>query len=151
MRKGLIFLVLAMFFGSACGAERAEPVSSGIRLEIDGRALEVSWEGNASVEALKGLLSGGELSLQASAYGGFEQVAALPEQLESDDRRQTAAPGDIMLYGGSSIVVFYGSNSWSYTRLGRIEGLSGTELTELLGGSRVTLRLSLREGSGVQA
>lgn len=109
---------------------------------MDGRPLEAIWEDNASVEALKALAVGG-LELTAEPYGGFEQVAALPERIVREDRQTTAQPGDIMLYNGSSIVLFYGSNSWSYTRLGRISGLDEAELTELLGGGGVNITLSV--------
>ncbi len=109
---------------------------------MDGRPLEAIWEDNASVEALKALAVGG-LELTAEPYGGFEQVAALPERIVREDRQTDAQPGDIMLYNGGSIVLFYGSNSWSYTRLGRISGLDEAELAELFGGGGVTLTLSV--------
>lgn len=85
----------------------------------------------------------GGLELTAEPYGGFEQVAALPERIVRGDRQTTAQPGDIMLYSGGSIVLFYGSNSWNYTRLGRISGLDEAELTELLGGDGVNITLSV--------
>lgn len=157
-RGGIMLLVLAMAFGAGCGSAGAEPPEGGLELAddsapaeppegelelaVDGRPLEAIWEDNASVEALKALAVGG-LELTAEPYGGFEQVAALPERIVRDDRQTTAQPGDIMLYNGSSIVLFYGSNSWSYTRLGRISGLDEAELAELFGGGGVTLTLSV--------
>lgn len=153
-----MLLVLAMAFGAGCGSAGAEPPEGGLELAddsapaeppegelelaVDGRPLEAIWEDNASVEALKALAVGG-LELTAEPYGGFEQVAALPERIVRDDRQTTAQPGDIMLYNGSSIVLFYGLNSWSYTRLGRISGLDEAELAELFGGGGVTLTLSV--------
>lgn len=157
-RGGIMLLVLAMAFGAGCGSAGAEPPEGGLELAddsapaeppegelelaVDGRPLEAIWEDNASVEALKALAVGG-LELTAEPYGGFEQVAALPERIVRDDRQTTAQPGDIMLYNGGSIVLFYGSNSWSYTRLGRISGLDEAELAELFGGGGVTLTLSV--------
>ena len=157
-RGGIMLLVLAMAFGAGCGSAGAEPPEGGLELAddsapaeppegelelaVDGRPLEAIWEDNASVEALKALAVGG-LELTAEPYGGFEQVAALPERIVRDDRQTTAQPGDIMLYNGSSIVLFYGLNSWSYTRLGRISGLDEAELAELFGGGGVTLTLSV--------
>ena len=78
-----------------------------------------------------------------SMYGGFEQVGALGTDLPSSDINITTKPGDIMLYTGSNIVVFYGSNSWSYTRLGHIENKSDEELKDLLGGNNVEITLSV--------
>lgn len=153
-----MLLVLAMALGAGCGSAGAEPPEGGLELAddsapaeppegelelaVDGRPLEAIWEDNASVEALKALAVGG-LELTAEPYGGFEQVAALPERIVREDRQTTAQPGDIMLYNGSSIVLFYGSNSWSYTRMGRISGLDEAELAELFGGGGVTLTLSV--------
>lgn len=141
-RGGIMLLVLAMAFGAGCGSAGAEPPEGGLELAVDGRQLEVIWEDNDSVEALKALAVGG-LELTAEPYGGFEQVAALPERIVREDRQTDAQPGDIMLYNGGSIVLFYGSNSWSYTRLGRISGLDEAELAELFGGGGVTLTLSV--------
>ena len=141
-RGGIMLLVLAMALGAGCGSAGAEPPEGELELAVDGRPLEAIWEDNASVEALKALAVGG-LELTAEPYGGFEQVAALPERIVRDDRQTTAQPGDIMLYNGGSIVLFYGSNSWSYTRLGRISGLDEAELAELFGGGGVTLTLSV--------
>ena len=137
-----MLLALAMALGAGCGSAGAEPPEGELELAVDGRPLEAIWEDNASVEALKALAVGG-LELTAEPYGGFEQVAALPERIVRDDRQTDAQPGDIMLYNGSSIVLFYGSNSWSYTRLGRISGLDEAELAELFGGGGVTLTLSV--------
>lgn len=141
-RGGLMLLALAMALGAGCGVVPAEPPEGVLELAVDGRPLEVIWEDNASVEALK-TLAGGGLELAAEPYGGFEQVAALPERIVREDRQTDARPGDIMLYNGGSIVLFYGSNSWSYTRLGRISGLDEAELAELLGGGGVNITLSV--------
>ena len=77
-----------------------------------------------------------------SKYGGFEQVGSLGRQLPSDDVQTHTEAGDIVLYSGSKIVVFYGSNSWEYTRLGRITDKSGAELAELLGNEDTTVTIS---------
>ena len=117
-----------------------------ISLSIAGQPLTVEWEDNASVDALRELLESGPLSVQLSQYGGFEQVGALGTSLPRNDVRTTTEPGDIVLYSGNQIVIFYGSNSWAYTRLGRITGMSGEELSALLGVENVTAVLSNAEG-----
>ena len=87
---------------------------------------------------------GQPLSIQMSMYGGFEQVGSLGTSLTREDERTTTQAGDIVLYSGNQIVVFYGSNSWAYTRLGRITDKSAGELEELLGNGDVTITLELR-------
>jgi hypothetical protein len=75
-------------------------------------------------------------------YGGFEQVGPIGQSIASNDEQTTTSPGDIVLYSGDQIVIFYGSNSWSYTRLGRID-LSETEMEELLGNGDVTTEITV--------
>ncbi len=111
-----------------------------MKLFINDTEVPVSWEDNASVEALRQLLP---LTVDMSMYGGFEQVGPLGQSIPRNDRQTTTAPGDIMLYSGSQIVIFYGSNAWSYTRLGHVE-LSQKEMAALLSHGDVTLRLTLQ-------
>ncbi len=112
-----------------------------LTLAINGEALSVTWEDNASVEALKELVSSGAVTVQMSKYGGFEQVGPLGASLPRDDVQTTTGPGDIVLYSGNQIVVFYGSNSWAYTRLGHIDGKTVQELARLLGNGDVTVTI----------
>lgn len=109
-----------------------------MRLKIDNTAVPVVWEENASVEALRELLP---LTVQMSMYGGFEQVGALGQSLPREDEQTTTNYGDIVLYSGNQIVVFYGSNSWSYTMLGHVE-LTQPELEELLSHGDVTITIT---------
>lgn len=95
------------------------------------------------MSALKELAADGNLTIKAHQYGGFEQVGSLPQRIESNDVHMTAEPGDIMLYSSNSVVVYYGTNTWAYTKLGHIENLSEAELQELLSGETVTLTFSL--------
>lgn len=117
--------------------------NTNLTLSVDGTQLRVKWENNASVLALKELAADGNLTIKAHQYGGFEQVGSLPQRIESNDVHMTAEPGDIMLYSSNSVVVYYGTNTWSYTKLGHIENLSEAELQELLSGETVTLTFSL--------
>lgn len=110
-------------------------------MKINDKAVDVTWEENASVEELKGLAQTG-LTISMSMYGGFEQVGPIGKSIVSDDKQTVTKPGDIVLYSSDKIVVFYGSNSWSYTRLGKIN-MSQNELEQLLGSSDVTITLSI--------
>ena len=110
---------------------------SEMRLTIGEREVPVTWEDNASVAALKGLLP---LTVRMSMYGGFEQVGPIGQSIVRDDVQTTTAPGDIVLYSGNQIVLFYGSNAWAYTRLGHVD-LSEQEMKDLLGGGDVTIAI----------
>lgn len=110
-------------------------------LKIGERKVPVTWEDNASVEELKKLAANG-LTIKMSKYGGFEQVGSIGKNITSNDKQTKTAPGDIVLYTGNKLVVFYGSNSWAYTRLGKIN-MSKNELKDLLGKGDVTVTLTL--------
>ena len=122
---------------------RLEAEEMSILMKIGKETVTVTWEGNESVAALKGLLREQSMSIQMSMYGGFEQVGSLGTSLPRDDKQTTTQAGDIVLYSGSQMVVFYGSNSWAYTRLGKITDKSAGELKEMLGGGDVTITLEL--------
>lgn len=119
-----------------------EKTETPIELSIDGVVLPVQWEQNEAVDALVALLKQGDVTVQTQRYGGFEQVGALPASLPSDDTQLTAMPGDIMLYADDQIVFFFGSNSWTYTRLGYIDSMTDEELASLLGAENAVVTLS---------
>ena len=109
---------------------------------IDGIPVMVDWEKNEAVYGLYQLVSKDPLSVKMSGFGGFEQVGSLGTHLTRSDREINAQPGDIVLYSGNRIVVFYGQNTWSYTPLGSILGLTDSELNELLGNGDVQMVIS---------
>jgi hypothetical protein len=111
-------------------------------LKINDEEVDVKWEDNESVRALADLVSEGPLTIDTSRYGGFEQVGGLGTTLPDNDVNTTTEPGDIVLYTGSNIVVFFGTNTWAYTRLGHIEGKSVDELRDMLGGNNVVLTIA---------
>ena len=113
-----------------------------LRMEINGTEVAVSWEDNESAAALAELAGKNPITVQMSMYGGFEQVGPLGTSLPRSDKQTTTSAGDIVLYSGNQIVVFYGSNSWSYTRLGHVE-LSAAEMSDLLSLGDVTITLSV--------
>ena len=112
-----------------------------LQMLIGETAVAVDWEENASVEALKKLCREEPLTIALSMYGGFEQVGAIGTRLPRSDVQTTTASGDIVLYAGDQIVVFYGSNSWAYTRLGHITDQSAAGMEALLGHGDVSLTL----------
>ena len=116
----------------------AEPKKEqAMKLIIDDKVVPVTWEQNASTTALQKLLP---LTIKMSPYGGFEQVGDIGQNITSADKQITTQYGDIVLYAGNKLVIFYGSNSWAYTRLGHIE-LSQQEMAALLNRDGVTVKL----------
>ncbi|MBQ6121705.1 MAG: hypothetical protein IJI59_08165 [Clostridia bacterium] len=114
-----------------------------MRMMIGETPVTVAWEDNASVGALKTLAAEG-LTIEMSMYGGFEQVGSIGQSLPRDDAQTTTTSGDIVLYSGNQLVVFYGNNSWAYTRLGHITDQTPEQMKALLGNGDVTITLSIK-------
>lgn len=98
---------------------------------------------NSSAEALKELLAEGPVTVDMQDYGNFEKVGPLPQSLPRNDQSITTDAGDIILYQGSSIVIYYDANSWNFTRLGKIENITKQELLDALGNGDVSVTFSL--------
>ena len=120
-----------------------EDKESMMQMRIGDTKVTVEWEDNESVQALRDLCSDNALTIQMSMYGGFEQVGSIGQSLPRDDQQTTTGAGDIVLYSGNQIVVFYGSNSWAYTRLGHITDQDAAGMAELLGNDDVTITISM--------
>ncbi|WP_081775497.1 cyclophilin-like fold protein [Lachnospira multipara] len=116
---------------------------SSMTMKIGDTKVNVDWEDNQAVEALKDMAEDGDVTIQMSMYGGFEQVGSIGQSLPRDDKQTTTSSGDIVLYSGNQMVVFYGSNSWSYTRLGHISDKNTKEMTDLLSNGDVTITISI--------
>ena len=140
-----IFAIFSAVMASGIPAAEAEgkKLKEELLLSIDGVQVEVDWEENESVAALRELVALNPLTIQMSMYGGFEQVGPLGTGLPRQDVQTHTNYGDIVLYSGDQLVVFHGSNSWAYTRLGHIRDLSQAELKEMLGQHDVTITLAL--------
>jgi hypothetical protein len=116
-----------------------------LRMMIGNTAVAVDWENNESVEALKALCENEPLVIQTSMYGGFEQVGPIGSRLPSNDAQTTTSAGDIVLYSSNQIVVFYGSNSWAYTKLGHITDQDASGMAGLLSNGNVTITISMED------
>ena len=110
-----------------------------MRMKIGNTEVTVKWEENESVAALREMAKTGPVTINMSMYGGFEQVGPIGKSLPRNDVQTSTSAGDIVLYSGDKMVIFYGSNSWSYTRLGKITGMDGSQLKDLLSGGDVTV------------
>ena len=116
-----------------------------LQMKIADTVVEVAWDDNESVEALRKLCEEEPLTIEMSMYGGFEQVGSIGSNLPRNDVETTTSAGDIVLYSGNKMVVFYGSNSWAYTRLGHITDQDEAGMTQLLSNGDVTITVSLED------
>ena len=113
-----------------------------ILISANGSSLSATLADNVATDALIDLLAKGPISVAMEDYGGFEKVGELPQSLPTDNRQITTSAGDIMLYLGRNIVIFYGSNSWSYTPLGKIDNASPDEIRRVLEGNPAEVTIS---------
>ena len=118
-------------------------------ITIDGHEQSVTLTNNSATKALVEKLQQAPVDVTLNSSGGFEIWGALGFSLPTSDQQTNAQPGDVVLYNGSNICMFYGSNSWSYTRLGKIDDLSESELRTFLkaGESNIKVTLSLSSGA----
>ncbi len=110
-------------------------------LQIGNSSFTATLENNPAVDAFVEMMNDSSIIIQMNDYSGFEKVGSLGTNLPADDKQTTTHAGDIVLYNGNQIVIFYGSNAWSYTRLGKIDDLSGWE--DALGSGDITVTFSL--------
>ena len=112
-----------------------------MKLQIGDKSFTATLESNVAVDAFVDMMREAPVVIQMSDYSGFEKVGPLGRSLPADNKQTTTQAGDIVLYNGNQIVIFYGSNSWSYTRLGKIDDLSGWK--DALGSGDVVVTFSL--------
>ncbi|WP_406533227.1 cyclophilin-like fold protein [Methanobrevibacter sp.] len=115
-----------------------------VKVKINDEVFDVKLENNSATQELIKELKKGNVTVNASEYGGFEKVGELGFSLPTSDENIGTVPGDIVLYQGDKISLFYGSHSWSYTKLGKIDDVDSNKLKEVLGSGDVTLEFSLR-------
>ena len=140
--KRLLSFVLPLLILTSCtpnsnSSSTSTKKEENMKLSIDNQELDVAWEDNDSVKALKGILP---LTINMHEYGGFEQTGSIGQSIVRNDSQIDVVPGDIVLYSGNVISVFYSTSSWSYTRLGHIN-LNKNELNALLNKESVTFVL----------
>lgn len=155
MKKRIAIMLCLAFVCCAGGCEKETAQSTEPSTETEGQEEEavtmklyindtevpVVWENNAAVEALAAEAETGDIVVNMSMYGGNEQFGPLGKSYPANNRQVTTSNGDIVLFNNDQIVVFYGSNTWSYTRLGKM-ALPEDEVTELLSNGDITLRLT---------
>ena len=110
-----------------------------IQIKVNNKILNVKLEDNSSAKAFVEKLNNGDIIVNARDYGDFEKVGPLGFELPTNDTRITTTPGDLILYQGNQITLYYDTNTWSFTKLGKVENISKEELKEILGSGDVEL------------
>ncbi len=132
--------------GSGAGTSDVTEVSQmEITIDVRGNKLTAALADSTAAKELAEKLEAEPVTVLLNEYGGFEKVGDLPWSLTKTDESIETEPGDIMLYQGDQMTIFYNSNSWSYTKLGHIDNITQEELKALFGEGDVTVTLSLKE------
>ena len=129
------------------GADKNDAEDIKLKIKVNG-AQEAEWTAvfadNSSADALKELLSQGDITIDMHDYGNFEKVGALGHTLPRNDENITTQAGDIILYQGNQVTIYYDTNTYSFTRLCKIEGVTQDEMKSVLGSGNVTVTLSIK-------
>lgn len=153
-----IFMILAALLVMSCSRDEIqaqttnyETMTTKMYITIDGRTEAVTLTNNSATQTLVAKLQEASVTVTLNSSGGFEIWGALGFSLPTSNEQINAQPGDIVLYNGSNICMFYGTNSWNYTLLGKIDGLSESELRTFLkaGESNISVTLSLSNTTGI--
>lgn len=163
----ILYLFLAVLGLSGCGnssspADSAPPPSQSViseqessqsqdnsssqeepmlKITVGDQELQATFADNSSAEAFRDLLAQGPVTISMDDYGGFEKVGSLGTTLTRNDTRITTQPGDVILYQGNQITIYYGTNTWNFTRLAKIN--DSTDLQAKLGTGTVQVTFSL--------
>ncbi len=116
-----------------------------INIQVGDNTITATLVDNSSTAALKDMLAEGPVTIDMRDYGNMEKVGAFPTSLPRNDVQITTEPGDLILYQGNAFVIYYAPNSWNFTRLGKINDITATELKKFLGNGNVSVTLSLAE------
>ena len=123
--------------------EEGEQIEMKMDVQVGDYMFTATLENNTAVKELTDMMKEGPVTIQMSDYSGFEKVGSLGKSLTASNSQTTTNAGDIVLYNGNNIVMFYGSNSWSYTRIGKIDDLTNWE--KALGSGSITAVFMLAE------
>ncbi len=155
MKKSVLVLLTAILLATtACASGNTDNADSSssttttssiteesdmkITIQVNGTTLNANLYDNSSAKALFELLQKGSITLNMSDYGNFEKVGTLPQSLPRNDTPTDTDAGDLILYQGKSITIYYDKNSWNFTPLGKIQGVTKSELKKLLGSGSIT-------------
>ena len=144
MKKLLsVFVLLALILSCAIAEDAA--MKRTINVTVDGETRTATLSDNASADAFYTLLAESSITIDMHDYGGFEKVGSLGTEIVRCDEDITTTPGDIILYLGSNVTIYYDVNRWDFTLLGHIDGATGENMREFLGDGNPSVTFSLPE------
>lgn len=147
-------LIMTVFALSACAGETKSRTNTNsvtgesdmkITVTVNGTTMKAVLCDNSSARALYEFLQNGSITIDMSDYGGMEKVGNLPQSLPRNDTPTDTDAGDLILYQGRAFVIYYDTNSWNFTPLGKIEGVTKPELRKILGNGNVTAVLAIEK------
>ena len=142
IKKSGLIIILGLIACTAVSGD--DSMDDLVKVKINDEIFDVKLENNSATQELVKELKKGNVTVNATEYGGFEKVGDLGFSLPTSDENIGTNPGDIVLYLGDKISLFYGSHSWSYTKLGKIDNVDSNKLKEVLGSGDVALEFSLK-------
>ena len=145
MKKNFILLICLILFTTSAYANENMKIKIEITSETGNHTLTATLADNSSAHAFYELLQTSSITVSMHDYGSFEKVGSLPSSLPRNDTQITTESGDIILYQGNQITIYYDTNSWSFTRLGKVDGVTQTELKKILGKGDVTAVFEILE------
>ena len=153
--KRLVLHIYIMFMAltaMTCQSNEVEDTPSyksaiTMNITINGNTVSCHFVDNSSTRALLVQLEKGDITYKADDYGNFEKVGNIGISLPQNNESITTTAGDVILYQGNNICLYYGTNSWSFTRLGKIEGMSKDEIKTFLNAGGGSVRITLSSGS----
>ncbi len=150
LRKSIfILLIFFLVLTTACASGAAKELEMKVKIEITSdtgkHELTATLTDNSSAIAFYELLKNGSVTIDMYDYGSFEKVGSLPKSLPRNDKQITTEPGDIILYQGNQITIYYDVNSWNFTKFGKVEDVTQVELKQILGKGDVTAVFSVME------
>lgn len=141
--KRILFIIMCLIIGLTGISAAAEEMKM-IYAYIGEDILTIKPEENSSADALIAMLQHGDLTVEMHDYGNFEKVGSVGADLPRNDTQITTGPGDVILYQGNQITIYYDVNSWNFTKLGKVQDIDQEQLKEILGDGNVTVRFSLK-------
>jgi len=154
--KKLLAYIVAILLLSACSSDAASStkpsqpesdkgaVPMKLKIHVNDTTFTATLADNSSADAFAEYLSQGDLTLDMHDYGSFEKVADLPRSFPRNDTQINTDAGDIILYQGKSITIYYDKNSWNFTRLGKIDNVDKKRLKQILGDGNATVTFSVK-------
>ena len=143
--RNLLIIILGLLLLASCACADAENPDTArkILVSANGKTVTATMAGNPSADAFLALLQEGSIAIETHDYGSFEKTGPLEKDLDCSDEYFTALPGDIILYLGDSIAVYYDENSWEFTLLGHVDGATEESMREFLGDGDPVVTFSL--------